>query len=495
NPFGQWKRSLIAEHDDLRLEILTHLQSIRKYVQAQDIVDYLGRPGVKACWKLTKTISIVTAQRWMKEMDYRWERLTNGMYEDGHEREDVVTYRQNVFLPQFQIYDQLSDHYNTNGDVENNNTVPPNLSSNPRNTKWVIWFQDESTFYMNDCRKVQWKGKEEKNTPQPKGEGVSIMISDFVSAKYGWLHSPDGNEDARVILKPGRNRGGYFTNDEVVTQAIRAMEILKKYYTDEKHVFVFDNATTHTKHKATAPSARGMPLHMPQEVRHRKSNWGMDVSVFDEQGKPVYNTNGSKKTQFQKMDNGFLPDGSPQSFYFEDGPHNGIFKGMKMILNKRGINTKGKRAQCSDFTSGCQKVSQPNCCCCRILYNQPNFVLGKSQLGEECESQGFAMSILPKFHCELNFIEQCWGFVKRVYRQYPLVKREEEMEKQINEALASVPLVTMKRFATRSLRFIDAYRHGLSGRQAMWASRRYCSHRVLPDSLMDELEMSGSMNQ
>ncbi len=35
---------------------------------------------------------------------------------------------------------------------------------------------------------------------------------------------------------------------------------------------------------------------------------------------------------------------------------------------------------------------------------------------------------------------------------------------------------------------MDAYHRGLNGRQAAWAARRYCGHRVLPDSILDELE-------
>ena len=82
--------------------------------------------------------------------------------------------------------------------------------------------------------------------PRQKGKGVSIMIADFVSPDYGWLRAPGGGS-ARVILKPGKGREGYFTNESLLQQVRLAMAILKEDFPDEDHVFVFDNATTHLK--------------------------------------------------------------------------------------------------------------------------------------------------------------------------------------------------------------------------------------------------------
>lgn len=39
------------------------------------------------------------ARRWMNKMGYHWKKEPKAQYKDGHECEDVVAYRQNVFLP------------------------------------------------------------------------------------------------------------------------------------------------------------------------------------------------------------------------------------------------------------------------------------------------------------------------------------------------------------------------------------------------------------
>ena len=103
------------------------------------------------------------------------------------------------------------------------------------------------------------------------------------------------------------------------------------------------------------------------------------------------------------------------------------------------------------------------------------------------QAQGFQILFLPKFHCELNFIEQCWGYAKRVYRLNPPSSREDHLEKNALASLEAVPLKSMRKFVTRSRRFMDAYERGLNGRQAAWAARKYRGHRILPPGIMEEL--------
>ncbi|KAF9515963.1 hypothetical protein BS47DRAFT_1263365, partial [Hydnum rufescens UP504] len=48
---------------------------------------------------------------------------------------------------------------------------------------------DESIFYAHDRRKLRWVHDNETPKPYAKGDGVSVMVADFVSADYGWLLS------------------------------------------------------------------------------------------------------------------------------------------------------------------------------------------------------------------------------------------------------------------------------------------------------------------
>jgi hypothetical protein len=126
------------------------------------------------------------------------------------------------------------------------------------------------------------------------------------------------------------------------------------------------------------------------------------------------------------------------------------------------------------------------------VYNEPDFVNVKTILEKNCNARGFKVLFLPKFHCELNFIEQCWGFAKRIYRLNPESSREDALERNMLAALEAVPLKSMRKFANRSRRFMDACDiHGLNGRQAAWTAKVYKGHRAIPINIMEELGRKG----
>jgi len=63
-----------------------------------------------------------------------------------------------------------------------------------------------------------------------------------------------------------------------------------------------------------------------------------------------------------------------------------------------------------------------------MLYNEPDFIKVESLLETACKAHGFGVLFIPKFHCELNFIEQCWGYSKRLYQQCPVTSKEADLK-------------------------------------------------------------------
>ena len=121
-----------------------------------------------------------------------------------------------------------------------------------------------------------------------------------------------------------------------------------------------------------------------------------------------------------------------------------------------------------------------------------------------------------QIHCKLNFIEQYWGAVKFHYCSFRnRLTSVEEMEIRIRvlECLNSVPLLQIRwwafyfnlsiwtrlsiknRYANRSVRFMDGYAKGLTGANAVWASRKYWGHQVLPPNIMDEVKHQFQMHR
>ena len=234
-------------------------------------------------------------------------------------------------------------------------------------------------------------------------------------------------------------------------QATIVMDILEKHYPNEDHVLVFDNATTHTKRADNALSARKMPKFTPKDG----NNWLLSVTKTDSNGKPIYGPDGKVLKEPVQMEDALFANGSPQPLYFgPDHPRAGTFKGMAVILQEQGFTEESKlRADCPKFKC---KPGETKCCCRQVLYLQPDFVAVESLLETHCKARGFSVIFLPKFHCKLNFIEQCWGYAKQIYRHFPPSSKEADLEANLLEALESVPLTSMRQFGNFFLN-LNAY--------------------------------------
>jgi hypothetical protein len=170
-------------------------------VKAEDVVDLVASREMQVTFSekgiCKPSISKRTATRWLQKLDWRYQKTRNGMYIDGHEREDVVAYRC-AFVERWKTFEKRFHQWDNDG-----RELPrPNGFPLPDNGPFrlVLITHDESTFYQNDRRKIAWAQTTSRPVPQPKGDGQSIMVSDFLTSEWGRLH--DGKEFVRLHLSP-----------------------------------------------------------------------------------------------------------------------------------------------------------------------------------------------------------------------------------------------------------------------------------------------------
>ena len=232
------------------------------------------------------------------------------------------------------------------------------------------------------------------HTPYCKGERASFIVADYFSTDFGWLQDSIGQCDAQATICPGKNQDGYFTCQEVCEQASQACRIVQEVWPDFEHVFIYDNATTHRKRAKGSLSAQQMPKFSLGSHGSPESNFLVETNRWDSSGNLVYNSHGTiVKDKVKIM--GASYNGVPQDLYFPTNhpTYAGKFKGMKAILEECGLYQFANLCtECPGFK--CADAAA-NCCCCHILYNQPEFLLVKSLLEETCCGYGVEVLFLP----------------------------------------------------------------------------------------------------
>ena len=112
-----------------------------------------------------------------------------GIYIDGHEREDVVTYHQKYLRKMVSLGFINKDNAPTQ---ETAQCLPEDLRCPPKEQleKTIVLFHDESIFSANEDQGSQWDEKD-NFAIKPKSKGSGIMISDFIDEVNGYLRLSD----------------------------------------------------------------------------------------------------------------------------------------------------------------------------------------------------------------------------------------------------------------------------------------------------------------
>ena len=91
----------------------------------------------------------------------------------------------------------------------------------------------------------------------PKSKGAGIMVSDFISEKYGYLRSTEEakirfpnltQQSARAFLECGESKEGYWTSEKFMNQIKQSAKLAEYKFPKEdgyKVIWIFDHSSCH----------------------------------------------------------------------------------------------------------------------------------------------------------------------------------------------------------------------------------------------------------
>ena len=140
---------------------------------------------------------------------------------------------------------------------------------------------------------------------------------------------------------------------------------------------------------------------------------------------------------------------------------NGVAKGMRKVLEERGDNVTGMKAD--DMR--------------KTLKSMHDFKYEKTKVEKLVTDRGHRCIFIPKYHCELNPIERVWGHAKQYTRTHCDYSFR-GLKRTIGPALNSVSTDLMRKYFRRVREYVRAYREGhKAGPEVEKALKEYKSHR------------------
>jgi hypothetical protein len=335
----------------------------------------------------SKRISRTTTYNWLRRLGFYKSESKKGVYIDGHEREDVIQYRQKVFLPK--IEELLS--YTIQYEEKDDGTWKPIHPSLPLGVKQhVFYFHDESCFHGYDYKKIIWLDSITEQQKMPgKSKGKLVHCSDFIGPE-GRIRVPRLNgeyDDARKIIYPGSNGDPWWDTKQLLAQLSITLDIFEKKHPDCIAVLVFDQSSAHASHEEGALNA-----------------FKMNLTSKGKNKKPQNDTYFPPECTIPEL------RGQVQYLYHIETDGTKVPKGVKQILQERGCYIDKTKLRCSPR---CPEAllypvpvsNKPPCCLARVLSNHKDFYEQRSAIETLIEGRGHKCLFLPKFHCELNPIE------------------------------------------------------------------------------------------
>lgn len=260
---GRGVRSWILSNEDLKQRAMQFIienaspvgkpnMTIRQF-QSFLNTELLGPLPPAQITPLTLPLSVATARTWMIKLGVKFGNISKGVYIDGHDREDVQTYRKDwlqrkaarekhyphyIYLNEDEALSigisrsELSDvraahqgrtfasnghevfEFHVDDDRFDLTKFRKKLElggefsrvvdfSDPRNKRILLFVQDESIYRAYDAQKRMWKVPNH-TILRKKGEGPGIMISGFACEHAGFLRLTREEVDEINRIRKGK---------------------------------------------------------------------------------------------------------------------------------------------------------------------------------------------------------------------------------------------------------------------------------------------------
>jgi hypothetical protein len=250
------------------------------------------------------SISESTCQRYMHLWGFAIKDTSaKNVYVDGHEREDVVSYREEWAKRMLGYQRRMADYKGEHLEL----MIDPSKDHGISEETYVLVTHDETYFYSNDCKTALWLTSDE-SIIRKKGQGRAIMVSAFGCSCHGLFSLKQ--------IVPGANADGYWKKEDMQRQLIEAIAIFRELHETAIGIFCFDQSSNHAGMPDDGLSAYHMNLKPGGKQRKMRSGWFLDQ-------------NRVKITQPMQVDD--------------------VPRGLTAILRERGLwPERGLRLQCSN---------------------------------------------------------------------------------------------------------------------------------------------------
>ncbi len=338
--------------------------------------------------ELAKTVSETTIRRVLNMLDFRWSDSSvpdarSSYNKIGHDRPDVVQYRQETFLDR-----------------------SINVLSCQRS---ILICQDESMFSCNmhspyfyvkfDENGKKWASSLQKRQAQKKtsrGKTYSVMVAGYMT-RYGFL-----KETLKTIKRGGIYGHKSYSSSEFLRDFVDAIKICRQKFPDKKLVFLFDNAPSH-KIKLPGISAESVP-------------------TWNSNGQSLPSFPYSSKEEYLKSRNLWKPDfeldsepPKPTILISEICSHIKPSKYRTLAHWRTDLQMQWKI-----WKSWERQRKEKEKLINAIFLNSVTWKNFATQVEEIARKHQVTILFTPFYHAELNPIELIWGRLKQQMRYHQL---------------------------------------------------------------------------